>query len=135
MVETAILLPLLMLLMLGVCEAGWYMHCAQVVHNAARQGARAAMELGNSNAEVEAAVQTALNNAAGIEASAVTTEIYRLTDYGVEQYQVQNLNENEQGEAVKVKVSISFGEMSFATNFLALEGQTLSGHAVMRRRQ
>lgn len=134
-VEAAVLLPILILLLLGTSELGWYVHCAQVLNNAARQGARAAVYLGNSNAEVEAAVHGALNNSMDLDPESVDVRISRLASDGEERYQVMNLNENEQGEAIRVMVSVDYGEMGFATNMLGLKGGELSGYAVMRRRR
>ncbi len=132
-VEAAIVAPILILLVLGVCELGWYVNCAQGVNNAARRGARAAVYHENSNAEVEAAVRTSLSNAMNIDPNAVTVRISRLTASGEEAYQVINLNENEHGEAIRVMVSVDYGEIGLAMSFLGLNGGDLSSYAVMQR--
>ena len=104
------------------------------MHNAARQGARAAVSTSSSNAEVEAAVKQSVNNSLGLDSDAVTVRISRLTDAGEEQYQVMNLSENEQGEAIRVTVSVDYGGIGLASNILALRSGQLSSHAVMQRR-
>lgn len=134
-VEAAVLLPLLMLLLLGVCELGWYVHCAQAVNNAARQGARTAVDCENSNAEVEGAVHSALSNSLNVSAEAVSVRMSRINSDGTEQYQVMDLSENEQGDAIRVWVSVDYGEIGFVTNMLGLDGGELSSYAVMRRRK
>jgi len=134
-VETAVLLPILTLLVLGVCELGWYVYCAQVLNNAARQGARAAAHYGNSNAEVEAAVHDSLSNSVELDAHAITVRLAKLSANGEEHYQILDLSDNEQGEPIRVTVSVDYGEIGFATNMLGLDMGKLSGYAVMRRRQ
>jgi len=134
-VETAVALPLLILLVLGVAELSWYIHCAHALHSAARQGARAAVYHGNSNAEVEAAVRSSVTHSTGLDAGAVHVRISALTSTGEEQYQVQNLNDNEQGVAIRVTASVDYGRIGLATNMLGMKGKQLSGQAVMRRRK
>ena len=134
-VELALLLPPLVVMAFGIVELGWYLDKAQVIHSAVRQGARAAVRLENSNAEVEAAVQNCLYNDAGIDAAAVTVEITCLSAAGQELYQVQNLNENEQGQPVRVTVSVLYSQMGALTNMLGLQAGSLSSFAVVQRRK
>ena len=108
---------------------------AQVLNNAARQGARAAVYVGNSNAEVEAAVRNALDDSMGLDPDAVDVRISMLSPEGQEQYQVRNLSENEQGGAIRVTVSVDYGLIGSATNLLGLQAGRLSSYAVMRRQR
>lgn len=133
--EMAVVLPLLVLITFGIAELGWYLHLAQVVHNAARQGARAAVRAENSNPEVVSAVQTTLSNDVGLASSAVTVQITRLTAAGDEMYQVQSLDENEDGEPVRVTVTVQYNRLGTLTNMLGLQGGSLSSSAVMQRQQ
>ena len=65
-VETALVLPLLLMLVLGAIEYGWLFHNVQLVTNAARQGARVAI-LPHPGAESDASdVITALLTNAGL---------------------------------------------------------------------
>ena len=112
---------------------GWYVYRAQELHNAARQGARTAVYHENSNAEVESAVHSCLNNSMGLDPDAVTIRISRLTSSGEEQYQVMSLDENENGEAIRVRATLDYGEIGFATDILSLKEGTISSYAVMRR--
>ena len=134
-VEAAVLLPILTVLMLGTYELGWHVHCAQVLNNAARQGARAAVYLENSNAEVVAAVNTSLKNSVGLESDAVTVQLSKLNAEGYAEYQIQNLNENEQGQPVRVMVSVDGADLGFLSNMLGLKSGSISSYAVMRRRE
>jgi len=105
----------------------------QILHNAARQGARAAVRLENGNAEVQAAVLKALSESHNVEPSAVTVRISRLGYDGHEYYQVQNLSENEQGDAIRVTVTVDSAQMRPPVDFLGLSITSLTGSAVMQR--
>ncbi len=67
-VEMAIVLPLLLLLILGVIEYGWMFLKNQGVTNVARQTARVAARYEVSDAEVQAALSSAIT-AAGLSTS------------------------------------------------------------------
>ena len=56
LVETALILPLLMVLTLALLEYGWVFIKIQQVHSAAREGARAGAVARGSNAQVDNAV-------------------------------------------------------------------------------
>ena len=118
----------------AIIELGWYAHAAQVLHNAARQGARAAVRTENSNAEVIAAVQQAIAPHSTIVAPQdVTVTIEKLNSQGAAEYTVQSLDENEQGEAVRVTVSISYSAIS--PLLLEVDGIELEVYAVMQREE
>ena len=70
-VEAAIVLPVVVLLLFGFIELGWQVNSLQIIHNAARQGARAAVRLENSNAEVEATVLSSLGKSIDVDPSAI----------------------------------------------------------------
>ena len=133
-VEAAIVLPVVVLLTFGIIELGWYVNSLHILHNAARQGARAAVHLENSNAEVELAVITSLNNAVDVDPNALTVRISKLNDLGDEEYQVQNLNENERGEAVRVTATVAYAAMGPISDMLGLASESLSSSATMQRR-
>jgi Flp pilus assembly protein TadG len=59
-VETAIVFPLLLLLMLGVIQYSWLFLKAQQITNAARSGVRAAIRYGATEPDVTLAVTNAL---------------------------------------------------------------------------
>jgi Flp pilus assembly protein TadG len=134
-VEAAVLLPILTLVVLGVCELSWFVYSAQVLHSAARQGARAAVWHHNTNAQVEAEVRRSVGNSMGLDPAAVSVRLSKLNAAGQEEYQVQNLSENEQGDPIRVMVSVNYGSMGFATNMLGLKDGQLSSYAVMQRRK
>jgi Flp pilus assembly protein TadG len=74
LVELALILPVLLLLIIGMMEFARAWNAKQVITDAAREGARlAVVQDGGSQAEVRAAIQTALNRA-GIPGPAATIQ-------------------------------------------------------------
>ena len=134
-VELAAVLPLLVLVTFGMVELGWYLHLSQIIHNAARQGARAAVRLENSNAQVEAIVHNCLYKDAGIAAGSATIEMTCLSWEGAELYQIMSLDENEHGEPVRVTVSVDECHLGALANLLGLNEGGLSTFAVVQRQQ
>ncbi|MBM4074830.1 MAG: pilus assembly protein, partial [Planctomycetes bacterium] len=65
MVEMALVLPLFLMLVLGIIEFGRAMMIANLVTNAAREGARTAVLDGSTNASVTSDIQTFLRSAIG----------------------------------------------------------------------
>ena len=70
-----------------------------------------------------------------LDPAAVSVRISRLTWEGEEQYQVESLDENEQGEAIRVMVSVGYSQMGLATDLLGLKDANMSSYAVMRRHE
>jgi len=132
-VEAAVVLPVVVLLLFGFIELGWQVNGAQILHDAARQGARAAVRLENSNAEVQAAVLDSLSKSTDVDPGAVTVRISKLDDAGHEEYQVMSLDENEQGDAVRVTVTVDYAQMRLPSDFLGLANRTVTSSAVMQR--
>ncbi len=134
-VEAALVLPVIVLLTFGFIEIGYYVNCHHVLHDAARQGARAAVRPENSNPEVRATVLAALNNAFAVDADAVTVRISKLTDSGAEQYEVMNLSDNEQGETIRVTVTVDYAQFHSPSNYFGLASQSLASSVVMQRQK
>lgn len=133
-VEAAVILPLVVLIVFGSIELGWYLRSAQALQEAARRGARAAVDLDNSNAEVQAEVLQSLDETTDVDPTAVTVRLSRVDANGNEIYQIQSLDQNEQGLAVRVTVSVDYSELGFMVNILGLRGRRLECHSTMRRR-
>ena len=131
-VEAAMILPIVVMLILGSVELGMYLNNLQVVQNAARQGARAAVRLENSNAAVETAVLAALNEL-DVESHDVCIRISKLNSSGHTEYDVTNLSENEQGHPIRVVVSFPYSHLNPPSNFVGLATREISSSAVMRR--
>ncbi|MGB6917109.1 MAG: TadE/TadG family type IV pilus assembly protein, partial [Phycisphaerae bacterium] len=69
--ETALVLPLLLLLTFALIEYGWLFLRAQEITNGARQGARIAVRPDATNADVQASITAAMETA-GIAGYLVT---------------------------------------------------------------
>ena len=134
-VEAAVVLPLLVLLTFGFIEIGYYVNCQHVLQDAVRQGARAAVRLENSNDEVQNSVLNALNNSFSVAPSAVNVHISKLTSTGEEDYQVMNLNENEEGEAIRVTVTVDYSQFNSPSNYFGLASDSLTSAVVMQRQK
>ena len=127
------MLPLVLLLTFGFIEIGWYVNSLQILHDAARQGARAAVRHENSNAEVQATVLNSLDKSIDVDPSAVVVRISKLHSDGAEHYQVMSLDENELGQPVRVTVTVDYGQFRPPSHFLGLTPQSLNSSAVMQR--
>ena len=57
----------------------------------------------------------------------------KLNDLGQEEYQIMNLNENEEGESVQVTVTIEYAQLRPLSNILGMAPENLSSSAVMER--
>jgi hypothetical protein len=68
-----------------------------------------------------------------VDPSAVTVRISKLNSSGAEEYQVMNLNDNEQGAAIQVKVTVDYAQFDPPSNFLGLANQPVTSSVVMRR--
>jgi Flp pilus assembly protein TadG len=75
MVEMAIVLPIFLLVSLGILEFGRAMMVANMIANAAREGARLAVLDGSSNIQVEQAVLDFLSASAKVNPGDVSVSI------------------------------------------------------------
>ena len=132
-VEAAVVLPVVVLLTFGIIELGWYVNSLHILHNAARQGARAAVRSENSNAEVEAAVLFSLSESINVDPNGVTVRISKLDSSGQQDYQVQNLDEDEAGDPIQVAVTINHAAMGPLSNIIGFATDTLTSSATMKR--
>jgi len=131
-IELIVILPLLLIMVFGVVEFGWFLQSHQILMNAARQGARAAVRIENSNPEVIAAVEQALRSTVDIGANDLSVGIARLNDDGSVQYVVESLDHNEEGASVRVTATVPYSLMN-PPSFFNLTPQTITAYAVMQR--
>ena len=134
-VEAAVVLPVIVLLTFGFIEIGYLVDSYHILHDAARQGARAAVGPENSNAEVQAAVLSSLNNSISVDSNAVTVRISKLDSVGEEDYQVMNLSANEQGQAIRVTVTVDYAEFRPPSSILGTGSGPLISSVVMQRQK
>lgn len=125
MVETAIVLPLLLLFILGIIEFGRAVMVQQILTNAAREGARQATLPGTSTAVVEAAVEGYLDNTS-VSGASRTVQVLDINGSAVEVASAPTKS------PVVVYVSVPHDEISFGlTQWLG--SSVLSARVVMRR--
>jgi Flp pilus assembly protein TadG len=75
LVETAIVLPIFFMVVLGIIEFGRAFMVAQLLNNAAREGTRIAIMAGSTNSEVETAVKGFVTGSVGCAAVDVDVDI------------------------------------------------------------
>ncbi len=75
LVETAIVLPIFFMVVLGIIEFGRAFMVAQLLNNAAREGTRIAIMAGSTNTEVETAVQNFVASSVGVATADVDVDI------------------------------------------------------------
>jgi Flp pilus assembly protein TadG len=130
LVEMAMVLPIFVTVTLGIVEFGRAMMVAQLVTNAAREGARLGALDGTTNAEVTQAVTEFLQASTSVAAGDVTVVITVTAAPG-------NPNPNNQvanatvRDAVNVQVQIPFNKVSFLDGDY-LDNANLVGNATMR---
>lgn len=118
-VEFAVVAPLLVLLVTGMLEFGRMVMVQQVLTNASREGARAAIVGNTTTGEVEEVVAD-YTTAGGIPS--VTTNITP-----------DPPNTAAYGDPVSVTVSVPFSSTSWVPSPFFLGSTTLSATSVMRR--
>ena len=118
-VEFALVAPVFLLLVLGMIEYGRMVMVQQVITNASREGARAAVLDGATTSEVTTTVTSYLTSGS-ISGATVTVS--------------PNPPSNaEFGDPVTVSVSIPFSQVSWLPSPMYLGATTLTATTIMRR--
>jgi Flp pilus assembly protein TadG len=118
-VEFAIVAPIFLLMVFGMIEYGRMVMVYQILTNASREGARAAVLDGATTSSVTTSVNTYLSNAM-LNGATVTV--------------APNPPSNaEYGDPVSVTVSVPFSQVSWLPSPMYLGGKTLTSTTVMRR--
>lgn len=125
LVEMAIVLPIFVTLLLGMIEFGRALMVGQLVTNAAREGARAAIVDGSTNTSVSTDVKNFLTSTTGVGAGDVTVNI---TVAGVANGSVATAAAKDM---VTVEVIIPFSKVSYLPATY-LTSANLQGKAAMR---
>lgn len=123
LVETAICLPVLLLLVLGILEVGRAVMVSEVLTHAARHGARAGAVSGGTTAAARAAVADALAGAGLRDTVVVVSVAGSEGEAGLAR----------RGEPVSVAVSVRYADVAWVGAPAYLGGATLRAEAVMRR--
>lgn len=125
LVEMAIVLPIFVTLLLGMIEFGRALMVGQLVTNAAREGARAAIVDGSTNSSVTTDVKNFLTSTTGVAAGDVTVNI---TVAGLANGSVATAAAKDM---VTVEVLIPFSKVSYLPATY-LTNANLQGKASMR---
>ena len=127
-VETAIVLPIFLLVLLGIMEFGRAMMVSQLVTTAARDANRMAIMSGSSNAECEDLIEEFLNNTLGLAAGDITINISVTKSGGGT---LTEVGDAVQGDLCVISVEIPFDKVSLVQGSY-LVGKMLSGDSQMR---
>ena len=132
MVEMALVLPLFLMLILGIIEFGRAMMIANLVSNAAREGARMAVLDGSTNTEVNNAVETFLQSAIGSGVSAADIDVtITVTAAAGNPNPANNVANAISRDLITVKVQLPFNRVALIPgDYLA--GKQLAGQSAMR---
>lgn len=126
-IETVLALGILLNLTFGTVEFGHFFFVKNTLQGAAREGARAAIAAGATNAEVTSSVNSSLS-AAGFTTSNYTIKIRNSTDTADVDVSTQTA-----GNGILVKVSGAWGTVGLRPLGLIGATKTVLGTAVMRK--
>jgi Flp pilus assembly protein TadG len=130
MVEMALVLPIFFMVVLGIIEFGRGMMVANLVTNAAREGARLGVLDGTSNADVRTAIQNFLTAAATVSSGDIDIQITITPAPGNTNPGNECLNAQSR-DLVNIRVAIPFDKVSMIPGSY-LAGKTLVGQSAMR---
>lgn len=116
--EFAVVAPIFILLVIGMIELGRGLMVQQVLVNASRVGARQAIAVGSSSADVQAAV---VDYAQGVAVSGVTVNVS------------PDPAGATAGTMISVEASVPYGSVSWLPAPWFLGGTMLTAESVMRK--
>ena len=130
LVEMAVVLPVFLMVVWGIIEFGRGMMVANMITNAAREGARLAVIDGNTNTDVENAISSFLQQAINVSPGDITVKI-GIDEAPGNPNPMNQIASAEPRDLVNIVVSVPFNSVSFIPgNYLA--GKSLVGRASMR---
>jgi Flp pilus assembly protein TadG len=129
-VETALVLPIFFMVVLGVIEFGRAMMVAQLLNNGAREGARLAMMSGTTNTEVETAVKNFISSSVGVAADKISVTITVTPAAGNPDPGNQVLNAKRR-DLCNVQAKVYFSDVDYIPGKY-LKTSQLIGQAAMR---
>ncbi|MCA9030867.1 MAG: pilus assembly protein [Planctomycetaceae bacterium] len=129
MVETALVLPIMMMVILGIVEFGRAFMVCQLLTNASREGGRAAVIPGSTSPQVTADVQTLVANTVGVDTTEVTVGITVTPYAGGNPH--SDLSLAQKRDLCDIRVVVAYDAVSFVpTRWLT--GVNLTGQTAMR---
>lgn len=130
LVEMAMVLPVFLMVVLGIIEFGRAMMVANMVTNAAREGARLAVIDGNTNADVQSSITTFLETAINVAPADLTISI-AITAAAGNPDPMNQVGSASPRDLINISVSVPYDSVSYIPgDYMA--GKTLIGRASMR---
>lgn len=129
-VEMALVLPLFCSLVFGIIEFGRGFMVAQLVTNAAREGARRAIVDGSTNSDVTSFIQTFLQTSANVGSGDVQVTITTTPAAG-NPNPGNNIAACQSRDLINITVKIPFDKVALISGKY-LKGKNLTGSASMR---
>jgi Flp pilus assembly protein TadG len=129
-VETALVLPVFFMVMLGIVEIGRAFMVSQLLTNAAREGARTAIMTNSTNTEVENVVKDILQRTVGVAPSNVAVTI-DVVEYPGNPATGDDVSLAKQRDLVEVEIRVNYDKVNMLP-IKYLTGAQLLGQAAMR---
>lgn len=130
LVETAIVLPIFFLVVLGIIEFGRGFMVMQLVNTAAREGTRSAISDGTNNEEVTAMIRGMVSHTASIPESDVDVDII-VVPYPGNADPDGMIEYAHKRDEIRIDVSVAVADISFVTP-RALTASHIRGTSTMR---
>lgn len=132
MIETALVLPFLLTLFLGIVEFGQVIFVQHLLVTSARDAARSASVPGSTNEGVVTSVKEFLDENANIDEAKVTVTITIEEAPGNEDAH-DDLESAHKRDRISARVQVTFSEVSWITPFFVTQDTALSGHCMIGR--
>ena len=129
-VETALVLPVFFMVMLGIVEMGRAFMVSQLLTNAAREGARTAIMNNSTNTEVENAVKDIVQRTVGAAPTDVTVTT-TVTEYPGNPSTGNDVSLAKKRDLCQVAVQVGYDKVNMLP-IKWLSGVQLKGDAAMR---
>jgi Flp pilus assembly protein TadG len=129
-VETALVLPIFFMVLLGMVEVGRAFMVSQLLTNAAREGARVAIMTNSTNTEVTNTVTDIVERTVGVTPSEVTVSII-VTPYPGNPSTGNDVSLAKKRDLCEVEVRVAYARVNMIP-IKYLSGATLTGQAAMR---
>lgn len=129
LVEMAVCLPVFMLTLLGIVEFGRAMSVSQILNTAAREGCRAAILDGSSNASVKSAVASRVSTMVNCPQNVVNVQV-AITSASSNN-SVSDLTNAKPRDEIVISVTVPHSAVSYSVSKF-LEGKTIRGQCAMR---
>ncbi|MEZ5942312.1 MAG: TadE/TadG family type IV pilus assembly protein [Planctomycetaceae bacterium] len=129
MVETALVLPIMMMVILGIVEFGRAFMVCQLLTNAAREGGRSAVIPGSTSPQVTADIQGLVANTVGVDTTEVAVSILVTPYAGGNSH--SDLSLAQKRDLCDIRVVVAYDNVSFVPAKW-MTGVNLTGQTAMR---